>query len=267
MAGRRGTERDRERESGPQTMRRIGSVILLLFLALPAAGQVDSTLRTVASLYASGAFAQAELEARRLLESDLPSDSVRLVAEEWVAFSLVAQGKPSLAQRHFTNILRQDPAHTLDPVLTSPKILAVFAEAQASLQGRAREEAPVVVPRARPTLRILIPGWEQLAQGRTTAGILFAGAGILTLGGAITLEFLRADARKEYLAATEPEEIQSAYEKYDRLRKAEVYTFAAFGIVYVASQIDALTADLPVQVSLREGPALGTELTLSVRLP
>ncbi len=98
----------------------------------PAQTAIDSTLRTVDSLYTAGSYSLAELEARRMLENDLLSDSLRVAFEQWVAFSLVAQGKTALAKEHFLSILRRTPSHELDPILTSPKILAVFNDARAT---------------------------------------------------------------------------------------------------------------------------------------
>jgi hypothetical protein len=236
---------------------------------------VDSTLRVVESLYASGAYSVAELEARRFLENDLLSDSLRVLAEQWVAFSLVAQGKPGLAKDHFTEILRRRPTHELDPVLTSPKILIVFNEARTAF--RAEQSAPRDTSAVRTaanagsvTFRtIVFPGWEQWHDGRTNVGVLFGGAGILTLGGGIVFEFLRSAARKEYLAATDPDDIASKYQTYNRYAKAEVYAFAAFAVVYLASEIDVFLQHTPVSVtaSARSGsPVLsGVELTFSFR--
>src|SRR5512133_3006388 len=110
---------------------------------------IDSTLRTVESLYAAGSYAQAELEGRRLLENDQLGDSVWISAEQWVAFSLVAQGKTALAKEHFLGILRRWPSHELDPILTSPKILAVFNDARATfLAQRTQETASSLIREA-----------------------------------------------------------------------------------------------------------------------
>jgi hypothetical protein len=232
-------------------------LVLSALLAGNTRGQssVDSTLHVVESLYASGSYSVAELEARRFLENDLLSDSVRVVAEQWVGFSLVAQGKTALAKEHFIAILRRRPSHELDPVLTSPKILSVFTEARMAYRAEQllHKDAPMVhldtVAHPVTFRAIAFPGWEQWHDGRTTVGAIFAGAGIATLGGGIALEFLRSAARKEYLAATLRGDIDSKYQTYNRYARAEVYAFVAFALVYLASEVDVFTANSPVSVS------------------
>jgi hypothetical protein len=250
--------------------------LLVVFLAGFARGQfsVDSTIQRVDSLYTSGAFSRAELEARRLLENDMLSDSVRTLAEQWVAFALVAQERPDLGKEHFTAILRRHPSYELDPILTSPKILKVYNEAKATFrtqpQGGPSQGSPEVNPSAEITYRtILFPGWEQLYHGRTTVGAVFLGAGIVTLGSGIALEFKRSAARSEYLAATTPEDIESRYETYNRTRKAEMWAFAAFAAVYIASEVEVLTHGPSLSLSLRpadpRGQGPGVLLSLSLR--
>jgi len=240
-----------------------------------AQSSIDSALHQVASLYTSGAYPQAELEARRLLENGLASDSIHVLAEQWVAFALVAQGKPVLARGHFENILRRQSSYDLDPILTSPKILEVFHEARTVFRAKRLSEIDSTIIQANPssariTFRtILFPGWEQWHQGRTTAGAVFLGAGVAALGAGITLEFLRSSARKEYLSATTPPDIEAKYQTYDRYSKAEVYAFAAFAVIYLASEIDVFTYDSPLVVSSRPAdpthPESGFLITFCLR--
>jgi hypothetical protein len=224
-------------------------VLLLCMLTGLAAAQssVDANIHQVDSLYSAGFYSQAELEARRMLENDLLSDSLRIAAEQWVAFSLVAQGKTAMAKEHFLVILRLEPSHELDPVLTSPKILAVFNDARATyLATRVQASDSSLTTESRPaegiTFRtIVFPGWEQWYHGRTPVGPILVGAGVATLGSAITMAFLRKSAHEDYLAATNPDEIQSKYDTYNGYAKVEGYCFAAFAVVYLLSEIDVFT--------------------------
>lgn len=254
--------------------------ILCLFLCLPvgrmsAQTAADSMLRQIDSLYSAGSYSSAELEARRFLENDLLSDSLRVAGEQWVAFSLVAEGKSALAKEHFLAILRRRPSHELDPVLTSPKILAVFNDARATYLAMRAQEAdgaslPVDGKAGGVTFRtIVFPGWEQWYHGRNTIGPLFAGTGLLTLGSGFAMVFLRKSAHEAYLAATLPEEIQSKYDKYNRYAKAEGYCFAAFAVVYLLSEIDVFLHDSPVSVSPapESTPVAGDGLKIMLSLP
>lgn len=255
------------------------TIICLTFCLLagpaPAQTAADSTLRLVDSLYTAGSYASAELEARRMLENDLLSDSLRIASEQWVAFSLVAQEKTALAKEHFLAILRREPSHELDPVLTSPKILAVFNDARATfLASRVQEtEASTVASNVSPqgiTFRMIVfPGWEQWYHGRTTIGPLFVGAGIATLGSGITLAFLRKSAHEDYLAATTPEDIEAKYNTYNHYVKAESYCFAAFAVVYLLSEIDVFMHDSPVTLvpAPPKSPVDGGGLKVMFALP
>jgi hypothetical protein len=263
-------------------MRRLLRLLLICLLMCllaglaPAQTSVDSTLRHVESLYSAGAYAQAELEARRVLESDLLSDSVWISAEQWVAFSLVAQGKTALAKEHFLGILRRQPSHELDPILTSPKILAVFNDARATfLAQRAQEvDSSLIREASVPTgvtfRTIVFPGWEQWYHGRTPIGPIFVGAGVATLGSGIALAFLRKSAHKDYLAATAPDDIEAKYNTYNRYAKAESYCFAAFAVVYLLSEIDVIMHNSPVTLapSIPAGASVaGTGVKLMYALP
>ncbi len=237
------------------------TALLILLLKGSSRGQapVDSILHCVDSLYASGAYSQAELEARRLLENELLSDSLRNVADQWVAFALVAQRQPILAREHFTRILRRRPQYEPDPTITSPKILAVFNDARVAFQaaraqtGDPRSGPPILPPRGITFRTVVFPGWEQIYHRRTTAGALFLGAGIVSLGAGVALEFARKSAREDYLTATVPEDIESKYRTYNRTAKGEGWAFAAFAAVYLLSEVDVFINDSPASLSLLPG--------------
>ncbi|MGA7160886.1 MAG: hypothetical protein WBZ48_07780 [Bacteroidota bacterium] len=229
-------------------MKRVQHFIILILLAagqdFAQSNNIDSTFRAIESMFESGAYVNAEVEARRFAEGINVSDSVRSVAEKWIAFSLVAQGKTSLAQDHFAVLLRINPQFELDPILTSPKILAVFDETKARLANHEKQEADTAAyrPLRRSTgvsfRTIVFPGWEQLHANRATAGYLFLGGGVATLGAGIALEALRSSARNEYLSATNPPGIEAKYSTYNKYYRAETYAFSAFALIYIVSEID-----------------------------
>ena len=255
-------------------MKKFFIVLLGLAAAAPLCAQSserDSAMTAIQKLYNDGQYAQAELEARRLAESISADDSARIGPEKMIAFSLVALGRNSSARDHFLAILRIDPTFDLDPLLTSPKILASFLEAKSSVEAQRRppEESAAHGGASRlsvPTFRvILFPGWEQLYEGRTTPGYVFAGAGAITLGGGITYEILRASARRDYLSARTTTDIQSKYETYNRYYKSENFFFLAFALAYVASEIDVFTAPSPVDIQIPSSvsAAHGMRISLS----
>ena len=231
----------------------------------------DSLLAVVRSLYESGSFVSAELEARRLLDEPGITDSLAIAAEEYVAFSLIAQGKNAPATEYFVSILRRDSSYALDPLMTSPKIISVFSEAR----GRyARERSAVVTPVVTPpppvppgpSFRLIVfPGWDQLHQDRTTKGTILLSAGAISLGSLVTFDILRRSAREDYLAASTPAEAAARYRDYDRYYKAEYYSAAAFAVVYLYSAFDAFF-DLPPRIDAAASPD-GPGMQLSVLIP
>ncbi len=239
------------------TSRFVKIAATIVLFVLSAGAQTlpsDSALSAANRLYNSGSYESAELAARRRIEQGPITDSTRIEAERIIAFSLVAQGKPDLGREHFEGILSLDPTFSLDPILTSPKILTVFQEAKIRSSVVRKSGTPDATPRDEEGTTIsyrmlLFPGWEQLHQGRSVPGAVFAGAGVLTLGSAITFEILRAPARRDYLAATQPADISAKYNKYNRAYRGEVYSFIAFAAVYIASEFDVfLGSDRPVNM-------------------
>ena len=232
--------------------------VLICFLSLLVAetlraqptARVDSLLRLVRELYEQGSYLSSEVEARRLLDNRSLPDSLRVRAEQYLAFSLVAQAKNAGAADHLVTILRIDSTFTLDPVLTSPKILSVFSEARRQfgnmkIPEHNQRQLEQRLPDHSLTFRtILFPGWEQAYQGRTVKGYTLLGAGILSLGATVYFDRERRSAQEEYLAANTPELAASKYTRYNNNHKAEYYSLAAFLAIYVYSQFDAFF-DLP----------------------
>jgi hypothetical protein len=246
---------------------------LVLVPGIIAYGQTsayDSTLAVANRFYNTGAYESAELTARRLMEQGPLSDSVHIEAEQIVAFSLVAQGKTNLAADHFLSILAMNPSFELDPVLTSPKILAVFSDAKLRFADNRRSGSLPEASRGQESTSItfraiLFPGWEQYYRGRTDVGVALAGAGVVSLGSAIMFEILRAPARREYLSATLPSDIASKYSTYSRYYRGEVYSFIAFAAVYVASDFDVfLNNGRKVEIQPSSNLSKGSGLVLTI---
>ena len=229
----------------------------------------DSSLAALRSLYDDGKYSNCEFEARRMLERKDLSDSIRVLAEQHLAFALVAQEQHEGAVEHFTTILLLAPSFDLDPVLTSPKIITVFNEAKLKYLSRqkrtiAEPRQAVSVPAAGPTWRTLVfPGWEQLHQGRTIAGISFAAAGTAALSALIYCDVQRRDKHNSYISANTSSLAASRYDNYNRYYKAEIYSAVACVAVYLASQIDVILSPQD-QVALAVRPG-STTLSFHVR--
>ncbi|MGB9773715.1 MAG: hypothetical protein ACPL4I_06840 [Bacteroidota bacterium] len=194
------------------------------------------------NLYSSAMYERAELEARRALSADTTfSPEYRTELEKYLAFSLVAEGRNREAKQHFIEALKLTPDLTLDPVLVSPKIIAVFDAAKGEFKTYQNKPSPPFIP---PTpgvsWRVLVyPGWEQYRQGRTIKGITLAALESALITTTLLLDMRRRSAHEEYLSAMELPDIESKYGTYNRLRKAEIYTAAAAIGVWFYSQLDA----------------------------
>jgi hypothetical protein len=250
--------------------------IIFALLSVHGVAQVsisDSSLVFIETLYNSGQYLSAELEARRMLEQPGLNDSAKVQIDKWIAFSLIAQGKSSSAKERFISLLTIDGTFELDPVLTSPKILTVFNDARMKFisqkknvsidtvrsELRLQPDGPVLTFRT-----IIFPGWEQVHQGRETIGYGLLSGGVVALASGIAFEVLRGNARENYLKAKTSADISSKYDTYNFYRKAEVYSFAAFAAVYLASEIDVFTRS-GVNVQPVFSKKNGAQMLLTVR--
>jgi hypothetical protein len=208
-------------------------------------GASDSTVNAIRKIYEKGSYLSAEVEARRCLEQQSLADSIRIPAEQYLAFALVAQGKTKPALRHFIAILEIDSTFELDPIYTSPKILAAFNEAKQMKHAERRSDPSRTAEVTRTSgpgvswRSLVFPGWEQVHQDRDTKGFALMGAGAITAGLSVVFEIERASARSEYLAASTPAQAVDRYDRYNRAQKLETYSIIAFAAVYLFSEIDA----------------------------
>jgi hypothetical protein len=255
--------------------------VLLLSVVPPAFSQspteIDTTLGGIKSLYDDGSYVSAELQARRMLEERHLSDSARVQLEKYVAFSLVAQGRNDAAVDHFKEALKVDSTLTLDPILTSPKILGVFETAkgqfETELEGNRSQAALGTSMKAAspqhqnrgPTFRaILFPGWEQSFRGETVKGHILLGAGTITGLSSIAFDILRRDAKASYLDASTPDLASSRYRTYNYYYKSEFYSASAFILIYIYSGIDSFV-NLPPNLDLDYSPG-PSAMNISLRI-
>lgn len=171
------------------------------------------------------------------------------------------------------SMLSIDPDYDLDPIFTSPKIIAVLNDAKGAFRAQQRSlrdstQKNIASTGASITFRtILFPGWEQLYQGKTTKGMIFLGAGITTLGAAAAFEALRYDAREKYLAATNPTDIAAKYDTYNTYRKAGIYSIIAFAAVYVISEVDVFSETSSNRILVSAQNNSFRTLSLNIMIP
>ncbi|MCK9408810.1 MAG: hypothetical protein WCX28_14465 [Bacteriovoracaceae bacterium] len=256
------------------------NTLIVFFLLLQISAQsvaqersLDSLLSVIESAYNSGQYVSSELEARRMFELSGLNDSVKVQLEKWVAFSLIAQGKSSAAKDRFVALLQRDDSFELDPVFTSPKILSVFNDARVTFVTMRKlmsadslhqiNRQSFAENRGISFRTIVFPGWEQIHCGRTETGYWLLGAGIISLTSGAACEVFRANTREEYLKATTTSEITSRYNSYNTFRKAEVYSLAAFAVIYVLSEVDVfLNTDVTFEPTYSSQGSVTLQLSL-----
>ena len=112
---------------------KFGVVLFLAIILLPGgrprAETADDLFSQGVKAYENGEY---QLSIDKLSEaiSLLEEDGKRIEAFKTMAFAYMAFLKREDATRQFCNILKLDPAFELDPIMTPPKILAVFREAK-----------------------------------------------------------------------------------------------------------------------------------------
>ncbi len=110
------------------------SIVLLMALVLSIGG--GGRAETADDIFSDGVRAYENGEYQFCIDKLskaiplLKEDRKRIEAFKTIAFAYMAFPKREEARRQFCNILKLDPTFELDPIMTSPKILDVFREAQ-----------------------------------------------------------------------------------------------------------------------------------------
>ena len=200
-------------------------------------------------------YATAEARAREALDRFGDLSPGQLVEVHTVlGIVLHARGEDAEARAQLGAALSLDPNLTLDPVLVSPKTLALFDEvrssraAQAASPDRPAPPRYVVLRDRRPGGAIrsaALPGWGQFHKGDTGRGWAYAvGVGV-SAAGAVAAHAGYLRARGRYQDATIPSEIESAYDDASRLYRLRNGLSALAALGWAASVVDALTTGAP----------------------
>ncbi|HEX8386840.1 MAG TPA: hypothetical protein VF576_11690 [Rubricoccaceae bacterium] len=236
----------------------------LLALALVVGGSAsaqpadpDALVRAVREATEQLDYAAAEARARAVLaryEAFSPDQLVEV--HTTLGIVLHARNDDVEARRQFESALSIDPAHTLDPVLVSPKTVELFEAVRAGLvravpaPGAAGTPALRYVvlpdPRAGAALRsAVLPGWGQFHKGDRARGWAFAvGVGVAAAGTA-AVHVAYGQARGRYDDATTPDEIDRTYRQANRLYRARGALALGTALGWAASVVEALATGGP----------------------
>ena len=161
-----------------------------------------------------------------------------------------SQNQPQDARDQFTAALSLNPNLTLDPLMVSPKILTFFEEVQAEFRHmRGDEESAsdavryVIVEdrRSEAALRsMVLPGWGQIHKGDRTKGRVLLGLWGTLVGSTAAAHLLRANAERDYDAATTPAEALDRYDTFNTWHQTRNALLLGAATVWAYSYIDAL---------------------------
>lgn len=227
-----------------------------VLLAGAPAAQTDAAglLRAMQDAYARFDYETAEQRAREALDAyDAFSPDQLVQVHTTLGLILHASNEPLEAEEHFAAALSLDPTLSLDPVLVSPKTLEFFDEVRARRSptdpaGREPTVRYVRVrdPRPAATLRSLaVPGWGQLYKGERAKGWVLLGTWGALAGGTAAAHVLRAGARRDYLDATDPDEVASRYDTYNTWHRTRGVLALGTLAVWTYAALDALVLSGP----------------------
>ena len=239
-------------------MARRAALLALLVGGAAQAQTVDPADRLRAVREATGRldYPAAEALAREVLGQYEAFSPDQLVEVHTVLGVIVhARNDDVEARRQFEAALSLDPAHTLDPVLVSPKTVALFETVRADLARAAPQPgttAPalryVVLPdlRAGAALRsAVLPGWGQFHKGDRGRGLAFAVGVGAAAAGTVAAHVATVQAQRRYDAARTREEIGAAYSSYDRRYRVRNALALGTAVGWAAAVVEALATGRP----------------------
>jgi hypothetical protein len=241
--------------------------IMSLGSIAPAMGQVPG-VADVRLAYEALDFDLAIARADSIIESETGYTPDELVEVHTIAALVhIARNQPSAARPHFVSALSIDPDLELNPANASPQALELFQSVRSDLQSGRALESPSAIrylrvydPRPAAAYRsMLVPGWGQIYKGQRTRGYVLMGLWASTAAGTITAHIVRHDREQAYLDETEPSQVQSRYDDFNRWHRIRNNLAIAAAATWVVSYLDALLFEGP------ERPKYGSSLGLSYR--
>lgn len=177
-----------------------------------------------------------------LVEQDTLSTLSRTMLHQYAAYNLIAMNRQEEAIFHVRKTLTLTPDLELDPLLISPKIIAVFQEVRQQMAQEpppietepASLEPPAVVTTGQAVQRsLLFPGLGHLAVGQKTKGRVLLGTEALLISGLVWSIVQREQAYDDYMAQRTPASAATAYDDFQKWHQAR--TVLAFSAVAVWS--------------------------------
>ncbi len=163
------------------------------------------------------------------------------------------------AKESFKEILKVDNKYELDSLKNSPKIISFFKSIKReilteppmqktseekinidSLLNREKQKFETSSQSFRTSFAksLLLPGWGHLHNSIDTKGWILLSSTALTLGTSVYFSFDSFKKEKDYLAATNPQEMDGLYNRYNSSYKLRNISLISLALVWIYSQID-----------------------------
>ncbi len=239
--------------------------VTILFLASvfwqPALAQTDGTalLEEIKKAYNELNYTEAEIKAKAALENYQNLSSSQLTdVHKILGLIYYSQNKSAESRRQFEIALSLNQDLKLDPLFVSPKILAFYTQIKAERQLSQQQNSDVQNqvryvlvndPRPAAAMRsMILPGWGQVYKGDKRKGFILAGLWGLGITGSVITHLAKQDAEDKYLAETNPAQIDSRFNSFNRLHKLRNNLLLFSAGVWLFSYVDAITKNKAAEV-------------------
>lgn len=200
------------------------TTVLLLFATVISSQTTSVKISQMRFYYDDVRYEDAISTGQEILEksAEFSIDQLAFV-HQYLGLAFFNIGQQDSARSHFLSWLSIDPQASLDPVTTSPKIVA-FLEETRSKQLMPVPKSEVSFshylirqdPRPSATWRsMLLPGWGQSYKGQKTRAMIIGGAFISAAGAAGVAWWQESRSHDRYLDSMTPEDIASNYDTYN----------------------------------------------------
>jgi tetratricopeptide (TPR) repeat protein len=193
----------------------------------------DSVLSMGIDDYESGAYTKSIKALNSIL--NYCDKNSKIEVNKYLAFNYISIGDEVMAVQHFKKALSLDPDLQLDDITASSEINRVFEAAKREL---AHESGGC---------SCFIPGIGQFMKGEDNKGRAIIAASGLTLTTAV-ITWAVADSKHNHYLSLGPEDIDDiddAYNDYNRWRKTSIIAATTFVGIYVYSIFDAILSRKP----------------------
>lgn len=238
-------------------------IFLLLFISIIVSGTNAQTHSDTVQIIAKKLELFEFREVITLVDTAIVTGKNFSIAEKVELYKMKAIAHYSLwelqkADNAFRELLKLDPMYQLDPVKTSPKIIAFYNDVKAQFMSEFSRAIPVTPDTAKrdtvqniPIVKkiivdrseniyksLVLPGWGQLAERKNTKGYIFVSAGLLTLTSFLYYSIDTNEKETMYLNEVNRNLIESRYRDYNNSYKLKNISLIGFVAVWITAQID-----------------------------